>query len=147
MEMFHSNKWGESVSAALHAVQDSFRELVSCTQGRVINTDKGLVSSTGSADTKLRMCVRGTGSDSQFMNRYFTGVLLCPVNRNPLKCRAALKHEHQRQNRWSEAKLWQLEADITLATVTLSYCTTLLVWFQSQRKKGKEIKVERGSSS
>ena len=83
----------------LHTALDSFWELVARIQRRVINRDRDLVSSSGSADTKLRMCVRGTGSDSQFMNRYFTGLLLCPVNGNPLKCRAALKHEHQRQNR------------------------------------------------
>lgn len=85
------------MSAALHSPQDFFWELVAIAQRRVINTDKDLVLGSGSADRKLRMCVGGTGSDSQLMNRYFTGVLLCGMNRNLLKCREQ-KHKHQCQN-------------------------------------------------
>lgn len=90
LEIFHGDIeiQAECLSGALRTAQESFW----C----VINTDKELFLRSGSVDRKLRMYVGGTGSDSQFMSRYFTGVLLCRMNRNPLECSAVLKHKRQR---------------------------------------------------
>lgn len=74
---------GECLSAALWTAQ----KFLWC----VINTDV----CGQEVDRKFRTCVGGTGSDIQFVSRYFTGVQLSCLNRNPLKCSAALKQRHQ----------------------------------------------------
>lgn len=50
-----------------------------------------LFTCRSAGDGKSRMCVEGTGSDSRLMSEYFTEVLLCPMNRHPLKWNQTLK--------------------------------------------------------
>lgn len=120
------------------AAQDSFWCL--------INTDKDLLSRSGSVDRTLRMWAGGAGSDSSWAG-----------TSQECYCVAWIKIYSSATQRWgtsvrvwlrlslflllfviwSEATLWQLEADVSLSTDTLprrAYSTSVLRKKEAQRR-------------